>query len=204
DGDCATTPRGHVRIVRQQGSHPGASHSCAQEPEAERTIGQATVDDRDGRAASQDARRLSSVPRGYPRRPSADESLRTPESRMMRKYQVRFGGGRMEKVHACALTGLHGWNLAGRLPYIIWGFQHGAGFRRRHVGALIQDAWTSSLNDVRSALDADTASERTVLLRSTTQELGTTRDAVVDTAVQRLDLSQKQAAEAYILAEQHE
>jgi hypothetical protein len=60
------------------------------------------------------------------------------------------------------------------------------------------------LNDVRGALDADTAAERTLLLRSTTQELGDTRDAVIDTAVQRLDLSQKQAAEAYTLAEQHE
>ena len=54
------------------------------------------------------------------------------------------------------------------------------------------------------ALDADTANDRTLLLRATTQELGTTRDAVLDTAVQRLDLSQKQAAEAYTLAEQHE
>ena len=54
------------------------------------------------------------------------------------------------------------------------------------------------------ALDADTANDRTLLLRATTQELGATRDAVLDTAVQRLDLSQKQAAEAYTLAEQHE
>src|SRR5262245_45592512 len=41
--------------------------------------------------------------------------------------------------------------------HLIWGFQHVAGFRRRHVGASIQDAWTTSLDDVRSALDADTA-----------------------------------------------
>ena len=34
--------------------------------------------------------------------------------------------------------------------------------------------------------------------------LGPTRDAVVDAAVQRLELSQKQAAEAYILAEAFE
>ena len=61
-----------------------------------------------------------------------------------------------------------------------------------------------SLNDVRDALDADTATERALLLRSTTQELGETRDAVIDTAVQRLDLSQKHAAEAYTLAEQFE
>jgi hypothetical protein len=38
---------------------------------------------------------------------------------MMRKCHVRFGGGRMEKVHPCTLTGLHRWNLASRLPYVI-------------------------------------------------------------------------------------
>jgi hypothetical protein len=38
--------------------------------------------------------------------------------------------------------------------HIIWGFQHVAGFRRRHVGASIQEAWTTSLNDVRAVLQA--------------------------------------------------
>ena len=88
--------------------------------------------------------------------------------------------------------------------HLIWGFQHVAGFRRRHVGASIQDAWTTSLNDVRVALDADTANDRTQILRAMSQELGSTRDAVLDTAVQRLDVSQKQATEAYTLAEQFE
>src|SRR6185436_7630860 len=88
--------------------------------------------------------------------------------------------------------------------HLIWGFQHVAGFRRRHVGASIQDAWTTSLNDVRAALDADTAHDRTMLLRAMSQELGPTRDAVLDTAVQRLDVSQKHATEAYTLAEQFE
>jgi len=88
--------------------------------------------------------------------------------------------------------------------HIIWGFQHVAGFRRRHVGASIQDAWTTSLDGVRATLDADTANDRTLLLRATIQELGTTRDAVLEAAVQRLDLSQKHAAEAYTLAEEHE
>ena len=88
--------------------------------------------------------------------------------------------------------------------HIIWGFQHVAGFRRRHVGASIQEAWTTSLDGVRAALDADTANDRTLVLRATTQELGTTRDAVLETVVRRLDLSQKQAAEAYTLAEGHE
>src|SRR3989454_3603737 len=88
--------------------------------------------------------------------------------------------------------------------HIIWGFQHVAGFRRRHVGASIQDAWTTSLNDVRVALDADTADDRTRILRAMSQELGPSRDAVLDTAVQRLDVSQKQATEAYTLAEQFE
>src|SRR5207253_11190315 len=88
--------------------------------------------------------------------------------------------------------------------HIIWGFQHVAGFRRRHIGASIQDAWTSSLNDVRATLDADIADDRTKILRATAQELGPTRDAVIDTAVQRLDVSQKQAGEAYTLAEEFE
>src|SRR5207244_6829496 len=82
--------------------------------------------------------------------------------------------------------------------------QHVAGSRRRRVGASIQEAWTTSLDGVRAALDADTANDRTLLLRATTQELGTTRDAVLETVVRRLDLSQKQAAEAYTLAEEHE
>jgi hypothetical protein len=61
-----------------------------------------------------------------------------------------------------------------------------------------------SLGGVRAALDADTANDRTLLLRATTQELGPTRDAVLETVMRRLDLSQRQAAEAYTLAEQHE
>ncbi len=88
--------------------------------------------------------------------------------------------------------------------HMLWGFHHVAGFRRRHVGASLQDAWTSSLDEVRDVLDADTTAERTALLRSTTQEIGDTRDAVLDAVVQRLDVSQKQAAEAYTLAEQYE
>jgi hypothetical protein len=90
------------------------------------------------------------------------------------------------------------------LNHVIWGFQHVAGFRRRHVGASIQEAWTTSFNDVQAALDADTAADRTVILRAITQELGSTRDAVLDAVATRLDLSQKQAAEAYTLAEQYE
>src|SRR2546422_4673476 len=88
--------------------------------------------------------------------------------------------------------------------HIIWGFQHVAGFRRRHVGASIQEAWASSLDEVRTALDADTTAERTLITRSMTLEIGPTRDAVLDAVVQRLDVSQKHAAEAYTLAEQHE
>src|SRR5438067_4015073 len=50
--------------------------------------------------------------------------------------------------------------------HLIWGFQHVAGFRPRYVGASIQDAWTSSLDGVRDAIDADTAHDRTLLLRA--------------------------------------
>jgi hypothetical protein len=89
-------------------------------------------------------------------------------------------------------------------PYIIWGFQHVAGFRRRHVGASIQEAWTTSLDHVRATLDADPVFERTAILRATTQELGPTREAVLEAVVQRLDVSQKHAAEAYTLAEHYE
>lgn len=87
---------------------------------------------------------------------------------------------------------------------IIWGFQHVAGFRRRHVGASIHEAWTFSLDGVRAALDADVGSDRTMILRATTHELGPSRDAVLDAVTTRLDLSQKQAADAYGLAEQFE
>jgi hypothetical protein len=88
--------------------------------------------------------------------------------------------------------------------HVLWGFHHVAGFRRRHVGASIQEAWTASLDAVCTALDADPSADRTLLQRSITLELGPTRDAVLDTVVQRLDVSRKQAAEAYTLAEQHE
>ena len=87
---------------------------------------------------------------------------------------------------------------------IIWGFHHVAGFRRRHVGASIHDDWTASLHDVQRSLDADTAHDRAILLRAQSQELGATRDAVVDSVLQRLTLSAKQAGEAYSLAEQFE
>jgi hypothetical protein len=88
--------------------------------------------------------------------------------------------------------------------HLIWGFQHVAGFRRRHVGASIQDAWTTSLENVRATLDADSAFDRTVILRAVTQELGPTREAVLEAVVQRLDVSQKHAAQAYTFAEQFE
>jgi hypothetical protein len=90
------------------------------------------------------------------------------------------------------------------LVVIIWGFRHVAGFRRRHVGASIHAAWTDSLESVRTALDASMADDRTLLLRATTQELGPTRDAVLDTVTTRVELSRKQAVDAYGLAEQFE
>jgi hypothetical protein len=88
--------------------------------------------------------------------------------------------------------------------HIIWGFHHVAGFRRRHIGASIHHAWTHSLGEVRAALDADLAADRTILLRATSQELGATREKVIDAVVQRLDLPRKHALDAYTMAEQHE
>jgi len=90
------------------------------------------------------------------------------------------------------------------LNHIIWGFQHVATFRRRHVGASIQRDWSSSLDSLQTTLDADTAQERTLLLRASSQELGATREAVIEAAVRRLELSQKSASQAYELAEQYE
>src|SRR5439155_26029544 len=57
---------------------------------------------------------------------------------------------------------------------------------------------------VRAARAADAANDRDLILRATRRELGATRGAVLAAVVQRLDLSQKQAAEAYTLAEAHE
>jgi hypothetical protein len=65
-------------------------------------------------------------------------------------------------------------------------------------------AWTASLETLRAALDADTSLDRTRLLRATTQELGATRDAVIDAVVARLELPHPTADEAYTLAEQTE
>ena len=64
--------------------------------------------------------------------------------------------------------------------HIIWGFQHVAGFRRRHVGTSIQDAWTDSLASVRAALDADPSADRAMLLRASAQEIAPTRDGVIE------------------------
>src|SRR2546426_247627 len=69
---------------------------------------------------------------------------------------------------------------------IIWGFQHVATFRRRHVGASIQRDWSTSLQTLQTTLDADTAQERTLLLPASSQELGATREAVLEAAVRRL------------------
>jgi hypothetical protein len=88
--------------------------------------------------------------------------------------------------------------------HIIWGFQHVAGFRRRHIGASIQEAWANSLVRARAALDADTSADRTMVNRAATTELGKTREEVVETAVRKLELSSKSASQAYDLAEQHE
>ena len=88
--------------------------------------------------------------------------------------------------------------------HIIWGFRHIAGLRRRHVGASIHDAWSASLNAVSTMLDATLADDRATLLRATSQELGPSREAVIETATQRLELSRKHALDAYGLAERHE
>src|SRR2546430_6661455 len=91
-------------------------------------------------------------------------------------------------------------NICGN--HIIWGFRHIAGLRRRHVGASIHDAWSASLNAVGAMLDATLSDDQAILLRATSRELGPTREAVIETATQRLELSRKHALDAYGLAEQ--
>ena len=88
--------------------------------------------------------------------------------------------------------------------HIIWGFQHVAGFRRRHIGTSIQEAWSNSLLRARAALDADTTADKEMVVRATTTELGASRDEVIEAAVRRLELPTKSAGDAYDLAEQHE
>src|SRR6478609_4996630 len=73
--------------------------------------------------------------------------------------------------------------------HLIWGFQHVAGFRRRHVGASIHEAWTESPQTVRDALDANLDDDRATLLRVTTQELGPTREDVLEAVTTRIDVS---------------
>jgi hypothetical protein len=88
--------------------------------------------------------------------------------------------------------------------HIIWGFQHLASFRRRHVGTSIEMACDVSLDAIAAALNADTSADRNLLHRAATRELGPTREAVIEAVTKRGDLSQKQANEAYGLAETHE
>ncbi len=88
--------------------------------------------------------------------------------------------------------------------HVLWGFQHVGGFRRRHLGTSIHTAWTESLGSVRAALDATVTDDRALILRASTQELGATREAVLEAVTTRLELSRKQTAEAYALAEQFE
>jgi hypothetical protein len=59
------------------------------------------------------------------------------------------------------------------------------------------------LISVRAALDASLDDDRTRILRATRQELGATREEVLEAAT-GLDLSRKQALEAYGLAEMFE
>ena len=71
---------------------------------------------------------------------------------------------------------------------------------------LLDPPRTGALEVVKriGALDANLDAARTILLRATSQEIGATREEVIDGTVQRLDLSRKQAGDAYALAEQHE
>jgi hypothetical protein len=72
------------------------------------------------------------------------------------------------------------------------------------VGATLETDLAQSLDQVGTLLDADCVQDRVRLLRAMSQELGTSRDQVLDLVRQRADLSQKLADDAYALAEEHE
>ena len=86
--------------------------------------------------------------------------------------------------------------------HIIWGFQHVVGFRRRHIGASSKRAGRRR-STASVPPSTQTADDRAMLLRATSRELKPTRDAVIDAAVTRLDVSVKQLPR-YHLAEAHE
>ena len=88
---------------------------------------------------------------------------------------------------------------------IIWGFKHVVGFRRRHVGASIQDDVDGlALGRARRPWMRTSPTIDSCSCGPSPGSSGSNREAVIDTAVQRLDLSQKQAGEAYALAETFE
>src|SRR5215468_6282247 len=74
-----------------------ASHTKVGRPEKERPERKATLDANHDSTAPKDARGLSHLPHGHPIQSPQVEETRKPESRMMRKYPVRFGGGPGEK-----------------------------------------------------------------------------------------------------------
>ncbi len=57
---------------------------------------------------------------------------------------------------------------------------------------------------MRASLDASLDDDGAMLMRATTQELGASREDVLDTVTARLDLSRNVADEAYGLAESSE
>jgi hypothetical protein len=77
---------------------------------------------------------------------------------------------------------------------------YGAGMSARRF----IEAWTTSLDAVSTRLDASLVDDRAMLLRAASQEPGSTREQVIEAAMQGLDLSRKHASDAYAVAEQHE
>jgi hypothetical protein len=75
---------------------------------------------------------------------------------------------------------------------------------RRHVGASTRETWTHRWTTSALPSTPEPVFERSVILRVTTQELGPTREAVLEAVVQRRDGSLKHAAEAETVAEHYE
>src|SRR5262245_53274639 len=74
-----------------------ASHTKVGKPDKERPERKATLDANHDSTEPKDSSGLSHLPHGHPLQSPKVEETREPESRMMRKYPVRFGGGPGEK-----------------------------------------------------------------------------------------------------------
>jgi hypothetical protein len=86
---------------------------------------------------------------------------------------------------------------------IIWGFQHVAGFRRRHVGTAEKMAreFQIAMGKVQGALNSSTTEDRAIIQRAVTRELAAKREDVIDLVAKIPGANETIATNAYAMAE---